>query len=107
MMRKFFKRIDDDIVSQDVKELMIKAQSFNRILLRTEGANMLGSYSLNVLDTRLRSEIKLVDVLEVMKENGIYLTVKDGSIKLLTYSMEEDEMSEKEVVFFFMDKLDN
>lgn len=104
-MRKFFSRIDNSIVSIDAKELMIKAQSFNRIMLRAEGVSMLDSYSLNVLDTRLRTT-RLDDVLESMKENGIYLTVEDERIRLLAYTMIEDEMNEKDVAFFFMDCLD-
>lgn len=107
MMRKFFERMDDSIVSKDAKELMIKAQSFNRIIMQAKGINMMGSYNLNALDTMLRSEIKLAEVLKVMKDNEIYLTVEDGLIQLLIYTMEEDEMSEKDVAFFFMDKLDN
>lgn len=102
-LRKFFKDNTKDVVSFEARELMVKAQSFNKVVLM--GTSMMNSRTTNDLHVLLNM-IPLVKIVETMKDNGIYITVEGDRITIKTDTMEEDEMNHEDVIYYLMDCLD-
>lgn len=106
-MERYFKEVIkvDRVASDEVIELMIKAQSFNRILVKAIEGSSVGNYTVNTFHSFVRRYLSVYTTIEVMEDNGFRLDVVDGHIRLIHDDMVRDGMDHKEVVFYLFDKL--
>ncbi|MBG9732244.1 hypothetical protein ABD87_22735 [Lysinibacillus sphaericus] len=105
-MEEFVQGINIKVVSSEVKKTIIEIGSFNKLLVTVFDALTQSSYSTNEFNAKL-SSISPIRVVEVMESNNFSLIVESDRIRLSHIDELKDELTPKDVAYYFFDVLDS
>ena len=104
-MMEFVKSINTKVVSSEVKDKMNEIGAFNSLLVTTFEVVTQSSYSTNEFKAQL-SSLTPIQLVEVMESNGFSLIAENGDIRFSHIDEIEDELTPKDVAYYFFDVLD-
>lgn len=104
-MATFIEDINPKVIALEVKDVMLKSNSFNRVFVTAFEKVAKTSYSVDAFETLLSTvaPMKLVDAMEF---NGFSLIMENGTIRFTHVDEVEDEMTHYDVAMYLLDELE-
>lgn len=104
-MKDFLTGVNDKVISTEVKQVMIKENQFNRVLVQAFESVGTDKTTVNMFDSEM-STITPQQAVQIMDASGFSLIVDKGKIRFTHVNEKVAGTTQKEVALDFFDALD-